>query len=143
MDNNKQDQQSLPVLVIDDVRSARAVISDMLKDMGFESTVEAKNGIEALSVLESTDVQLILCDFMMEGMNGVEFLAQLRESCPDSQPPVIFVSSLGDVSSVEAAMELGAIDYLVKPVSFRKFRRTVEHSLFSREDQGSEQPTGG
>ena len=119
----------LPVLVIDDVKSARAIACDMLKDLGFNHCLEASDGFEALEILKHTQVQLILCDFIMEGMSGVEFLYHLQNQPSRCSAPVIFVSALGDVSSVEAAMQLGANDYLVKPVSFRKFRRKVEGIL--------------
>ena len=124
---------NLPVLIVDDMRSARAVLSDMLKDLSFKNTLEASDGVAALAILKEQPVQLILCDFLMAGMNGVEFLEELKKTCPDTIPPVIFVSALGDVSSVEAAMELGATDYLVKPVSFGKFRRKIESSLGIRQ----------
>jgi FixJ family two-component response regulator len=65
----------------------------------------------------------------MEGMSGIDFLNQLEQHSELQHPPVIFVSAVGDVSSVEAAMKRGATDYLVKPVSFRKFKRKVEHTL--------------
>ena len=129
MDEQRSHLQDLPVLVIDDMRSARIVLSDMLKDLGFKQPLEARDGAEALEVLKDNQVQLILCDFLMEGMNGVQFLDQLKKSNIQEIPPVIFVSALGDVSSVEAAMGHGATDYLVKPVSFGKFRRKIEHSL--------------
>jgi two-component system chemotaxis response regulator CheY len=119
----------LPVLIVDDVSSARAVLSDMLKELGFAETIQASNGSEALEVLKTTPTQLILCDFLMEGMNGIEFLNHLHEHHPSENPPVIFVSALGDVSSVETAMGQGATDYLVKPVSFRKLKRKIEHAL--------------
>jgi two-component system chemotaxis response regulator CheY len=123
------ESNELPVLVIDDMRSARALISDMLKDLGFKQTIEAGDGAEALEVLKKNRVQLILCDFMMNGMNGLQFLEEFSKSASVVAPPVIFVSSLGDVTSVEAAMQRGASGYLVKPVSFGKLRRKVEHSL--------------
>ncbi len=132
MNEQHVERNKLPVLVIDDIRSARAVLNDMLKELGFESTVEARDGVEALATLKSTEVQLILCDFLMEGMNGVEFLEELKKTCTNNPPPVIFVSALGDVASVEVALKLGAADYLVKPVSFGKFRRKIENSLSSR-----------
>jgi PleD family two-component response regulator len=84
-------------------------------------------------MLKKNPVQLILCDFLMEGMNGIEFLEQLKDSHDSEHPPVIFVSALGDVSSVESAMKLGATDYLVKPVSFRKFKRKIESTLCPRD----------
>lgn len=119
----------LPVLIVDDVSAARMVLSDMLRELGFPQTIQASNGSEALEIVKTTPTQLILCDFLMEGMNGVEFLNHLHEYNPGINPPVIFVSALGDVSSVETAMGQGATDYLVKPVSFRKLKRKIEHAL--------------
>jgi len=121
-----------PVLVIDDLKSARAVLSDMLKDLGFPRILEASDGDEALKMLQKNPVQLILCDFLMEGMNGIEFLEHLKNLSANGHAPVIFVSALGDVSSVESAMKLGATDYLVKPVSFRKFKRKIESTLLPK-----------
>lgn len=119
----------LPVLVIDDIKSARAVLCDMLQELGFSQCVEASNGTEALEILRTTQVQLILCDFVMEGMNGVEFLSHMRRQLPDEPPPVVFVSAVGDVSCVDEAIIRGAVGYLVKPVSFRKFKRKIEQTL--------------
>ncbi len=119
----------LPVLIVDDVRSARVLLGDMLRELGFSTFIEARDGSEALEKLKTTPVQLVLCDFLMEGMSGIDFLNELRGHSEIQHPPVIFVSAVGDVSSVEAAMELGATDYLVKPVSFRKFKRKIEHTL--------------
>lgn len=124
-------RSDLPVLIIDDMASARALLKDMLCELGIATTIEASDGAEALELLRRTEVRLVLCDYMMDGMNGLEFLDELKRTYPRQLPPIIFVSALGDVSSVEAALELGAADYLVKPVSFAKFRRKVEHLLGS------------
>lgn len=129
MEAKSESTNDLPVLVIDDIKSARAVLCDMLNEMGFSRCLEAQNGAEALEILRTNPVQLILCDFLMEGMNGMEFLSHLHEDLPHEMAPVIFVSAVGDVSSVDDAMNLGAVGYLVKPVSFRKFKRKVEQIL--------------
>jgi CheY-like chemotaxis protein len=120
---------NLPVLVIDDLDSARAVLVDMLAELGFSDCLEARNGREALEIIQNTPTQLILCDFIMDGMTGVELLEQIKTQQIEQSAPVIFVSSLGDVSSVTTALELGADDYLVKPVSMRKLRRKIEQML--------------
>jgi CheY-like chemotaxis protein len=117
------------VLVIDDVDATRSVLCDMLRELGFSSSVEAKNGREALEKLRGSQVELILCDNVMDEMDGVEFLRALRSDARHNAIPVIFVSAVGDVPRVEEAIVLGATDYLVKPVSFRKLRRTIDVAL--------------
>lgn len=124
------------VLVIDDVSSTRALLIDMLRDLGFSRCMEATDGAKALEVLETQQVDLILCDYLMEGMSGIEFLTTLKNR-EKTAPPVLLVSALGDVSSVETAIDVGACDYLVKPVSFRKLRRKVESALGVTSEQPS------
>jgi two-component system chemotaxis response regulator CheY len=119
------------VLVIDDLISARLILVDMLKELGFRRCLQARDGREALEVMQRVPVQLVLCDFMMDGMNGLDFLKELRARSDRNTPPVIFVSSVGDVQSVEHALTLGASDYLVKPVNFRKLRLKIERALSS------------
>jgi CheY-like chemotaxis protein len=125
MEENLFTVEEKPVLVVDDLSSARMVLSDMLKDLGFRTCLEAKNGQEALKILSDNEVQLVFCDFLMAGMNGMDFLRELKSIAPEKIPPIIFVSSIGDVESVEQALKLGARDYLVKPLSFGKLRRKV------------------
>ena len=117
------------VLIIDDLISARLVLADMLKELGFSKCLQARDGQEGLQVMERVPVQLVFCDFMMQGMNGLEFLKALREKNIQRVPPIIFVSSMGDVQSVESALTWGATDYLVKPVNFRKLRLKIERAL--------------
>jgi two-component system chemotaxis response regulator CheY len=132
MDERLHGISDLPVLIIDDIKSARTLLCDMLKELGFSRCIEASDGNEALEKLASTPVQLILCDFLMDGMNGIDFLNEIKRRSESQPPPIIFVSAVGDVSSVQVAMECGATDYLVKPVSFRKFKRKIEHTLALR-----------
>ncbi|MEY4700490.1 MAG: chemotaxis regulator - transmits chemoreceptor signals to flagelllar motor component CheY [Pseudomonadota bacterium] len=116
----------LPVLVIDDVQSARAILCDMLRELGFTHLIEAKDGEEGLQILAKQEVQMIFCDNVMEGMSGIDFLTNLRNHRRGSDVPVIFVSAVGDVSIVEEAIDRGAVDYVVKPISFRKLRRKID-----------------
>jgi len=122
--------QSLPILIVDDVDSTRALIRDMLEEIGYEHVVEAADGREALEILGRTPVQLMLCDQVMNDMSGRELLLRLREIPYLRDTPVIMVSALSDVAEVEAAMSLGASDYLIKPLSFRKLRRKVTEVIF-------------
>jgi sigma-B regulation protein RsbU (phosphoserine phosphatase) len=118
-----------PVLVVDDIASARMVLIDMLGELGVSSYLEASNGQGALDILKQHEVSLIFCDFIMDGMNGIEFLQALKTHQLSNTAPVIFVSAMGDVASVEEALKLGAADYLVKPLNFRKLKRKIDNTL--------------
>ena len=122
--------QPLPILIVDDVEATRALIRDMLEEMGYYHIIEAPDGREALEILCQTPVQLMLCDQVMNDMSGQELLLRLRENPRLRDTPVIIVSALSDVAEVESAMNLGASDYLIKPLSFRKLRRKVTEIIF-------------
>jgi DNA-binding response OmpR family regulator len=119
----------LSVLIVDDAPSARAVLKDMLSELGFESIHEAANGREASSIISRESVHLVLCDQVMPDMSGKELLVHIRQNLRQETLPVIFVSALSAVHEVAEVLELQATDYLVKPVSFRKLRRKIEEAL--------------
>ncbi|MCX6114786.1 MAG: response regulator [Proteobacteria bacterium] len=113
------------VMVIDDVPETRMLLRDMLEEMGFLSVIEASNGRDALEKLKSTPTHLILCDHMMDEMSGLDLLSQLRNHPYLVDIPFMVVSAVGDVPVIETALDLGADDYLMKPVSFQLLRRKV------------------
>lgn len=117
------------ILLVDDAPSARAILKDMLSEMGFETILEASDGREAKGILERERVDLVLCDQVMPDMSGKDLLVHIRQSLQIEQLPVIFVSALGSVGDVEEVLELQATDYLVKPVSLRRLRRKIEDAL--------------
>lgn len=123
------------VMVIDDIPATRAILKDMLMEMGFKNIVEAKNGDDALEKLKKHRAQLIICDNMMEGMCGLDLLYQLRNYAYLVDIPFIVVSSCGDVPLIDTALDLGAADYLLKPVSFKLFKRKVLDVLRRRAGQ--------
>ena len=113
------------VMVIDDVPETRMLLRDMLEEMGFLSVIEASNGRDALEKLKSKPAHLILCDHVMEEMSGLDLLSQLRNHPYLVDIPFIVVSAVGDVPVIETALDLGADDYMIKPVSFQLLRRKV------------------
>jgi CheY-like chemotaxis protein len=120
------------VLVVDDIAATRAIMRDMLYEMGFTSVVEAADGREALEILKDSRAQLIVCDHMMEDVSGLDLLYQLRNHAYLVDIPFIVVSSCADVTIVETALDLGAADYIVKPISFQLFRRKIVDVLSRR-----------
>ncbi|HAK75050.1 MAG TPA: two-component system response regulator DcuR [Sporomusaceae bacterium] len=85
---------------------------------GFVATAVARSAREALTLLESLEVDLILLDLFMPGMNGLELLAQIREQRKGVD--VLIVTAACDSPSIKQALRNGAIDYLIKPFEFER-----------------------
>jgi DNA-binding response OmpR family regulator len=124
---NERTQPS--VLIVDDAPSARAVLKDMLAELGFGAILEAADGREASAIVAREKIDIVLCDQVMPDMSGKDLLVHIRQELGKVTLPIIFVSALSAVHEVESVLELEATDYLVKPVSIRKLRRKIEDAL--------------
>jgi two-component system chemotaxis response regulator CheY len=113
------------VLVVDDLPSTRMLVVDMLREMGFTEIIEASNGVEALKKIVDNKPSLMVCDYVMNGMSGVDLLRVIRTMPELASLPVIMLSSNREVPFVDSALAAGATDYLVKPVSFNMLKRRI------------------
>ena len=91
---------------------------------GFSVTHRCSNGEDALAILGSAPVDLVIMDVYMPRLDGIETLKKIREK--DIPLSVIMVTAANDNSTVEEAVRLGAIDYLVKPFTFDRFKQALE-----------------
>lgn len=105
----------MKVLVVDDSAIMRKVIEQILEMLGHES-VPAANGLDAFERLkEHTDVRLILLDWNMPEMNGIEFLRAVKEMPHLAEIPVIMLTTESERRKMIEAIEAGAKHYLTKP----------------------------
>ncbi|HDI58795.1 MAG TPA: sigma-54-dependent Fis family transcriptional regulator, partial [Desulfobacteraceae bacterium] len=100
------------VLIVDDEKNYPLILSAVLEDEGFETLV-ANSGQEALKILESADIDLVLTDMKMPQMDGIELLEKIKELDPDL--PVIMMTAYGTVDKAVEAMQKGAYNYILKP----------------------------
>jgi signal transduction histidine kinase len=115
------------VLVIDDEDIVRRSFCDSLEDLGY-LVLDAKNGSQGLSIIESEQPDVILTDLRMPLMGGVEFLKQCQEAKFDI--PIIVISGVGSMNDVVQAIHLGAFDFLTKPIRESSLlQATVERAL--------------
>ena len=114
------------ILIVDDEEIARANMEYVLKKDGYVCTCAA-NGISALEVMASEDIDLIISDLKMERMDGLELLAAVNRSYPEV--PVIMVTGFASIQSAVQAMKSGAAYYLGKPVNLEELRKTVAEVL--------------
>jgi two-component system chemotaxis response regulator CheY len=103
-------------LVVDDSRAVRMILSRTLKDLGFE-VCEAANGREAMAVIEAEKdaLSLVLADWNMPEVNGLELLKQVRQKPELASLVVVMVTTETELDQMAAALEAGANEYVMKP----------------------------
>ncbi|MFT5112412.1 MAG: adenylate cyclase [Parasphingorhabdus sp.] len=117
LDNNQSKVQSVEpghILVVDDIESNRDLISRQLSRDGHQITC-AEHGLQALEILDTLDIDLVLLDLMMPVLNGFETLKRMKASESLRNVPVIVISALDESDTVVKCIEAGADDYLLKP----------------------------
>jgi two-component system chemotaxis response regulator CheY len=104
------------VLVVDDSRTIRTIIKRILLELGYE-VCEAGNGVEALKVLavDKAAVTLVLADWNMPEMNGLDLVKELRKDPSLASLKVIMVTTETEMDHMTAALEAGANEYVMKP----------------------------
>ena len=104
------------IMIVDDSPESIALISGLLNDL-YRVKV-ATNGKDALRIAFSSDpLDLVLLDIMMPGMDGYEVCSHLKGDSQTSDIPVIFLTAKSDDADEEKGFELGAVDYITKPIS--------------------------
>ncbi len=101
-------------LVVDDSRVVRKVARRILEDLGFE-VAEAGDGAEALAWVRTAMPDVVLLDWNMPTMNGLEFLQKLRQEPGGEAPKVVFCSVESDLDRIREALDQGADEYIMKP----------------------------
>jgi len=101
-------------LVVDDSTAIRRYLHEILESQGFE-VVEAGNGREGLERISEQPVELVLLDWNMPVMNGLQMLQQLRSEPGAGDPPVMMVTIEHDLNQISQALESGANEFVMKP----------------------------
>ncbi|HEV2971600.1 MAG TPA: response regulator [Pirellulales bacterium] len=102
-------------MVVDDSRALRRILGDIMRELGFE-VVDAGHGREALTMLETTGpLDLVLVDWNMPVMNGLEFVRAVRANAAYESMPLIMVTTETEIEQMQCALESGANEYVMKP----------------------------
>jgi len=114
------------ILIVDDEVSIQESLSGILKDEGYEVSV-ARDGNQALKILEEDSFDLVFLDIVMPGMDGIETLRKIKEKHSDIY--VIIISAYGTDETAVKAIKYGAFDFIEKPLSLEKVVLTVKHAF--------------
>jgi len=107
--------KNMRILVVDDFHTMRRIVINLLKQLGFSNVVEAGDGKEALEKVHSDKIDLVVSDWNMPNMTGIEFLKELRADERYKSLPFIMVTAEGKKENVIAAVHAGVSNYVVKP----------------------------
>ncbi|MFW6457648.1 MAG: response regulator [Planctomycetota bacterium] len=105
----------MKVLIVDDSRSMRRLITMALKHIGETDIMEAEDGVQAVHKLQEGIPDLILLDWNMPNMSGIQFLKRIKGHDKLKHIPVVMVTSEGKSSVIQEALDAGAEGYVVKP----------------------------
>jgi len=114
------------ILIVDDEPNYQIVLAELLKDEGYE-VFTADSGKAGLPIVYSTDLDLVISDMKMPGMDGIEFLAKIKEY--NRALPVILITAYAEVEKAVEAMHLGAFTYLAKPFSNQQLLASVTKAI--------------
>jgi two-component system chemotaxis response regulator CheY len=112
-------------LIVDDSKIVRKVMRKIIEPLGF-AIIEAEDGQQAIDAFEEGDIELVMLDWNMPVMNGMEFLLTLRARTDLAQPMVVFCTTENEFSKIQEALQNGANEYVMKPFDEEIIRGKLE-----------------
>ncbi len=120
---------NITILVVDDFESMRHIIKGTLKAIGFSNFTEAEDGAIAMKKLEKEKVDLIISDWIMPNMDGLEFLKTVKGNEKFKKIPFIMVTAEGQKGNVLDAINAGVNNYIVKPFTSETLHAKLQKVL--------------
>jgi CheY-like chemotaxis protein len=122
----------LKILLVDDNHHMRVLLTEILRAIGVQHIFEANDGAEALQLMRSQPIDIIMSDLAMQPMDGIDFVRRLRNSpdSPNPMAPVILITGHSTMKRVSEARDVGVNEFLSKPVTAKgvleRINRVVE-----------------
>ena len=116
------------ILIIDDNADIRLMLSDLLESQGYICE-QAPDAITALTMIQERDYELILTDYQMPQMNGIEFLERLSTLPQTLRTPVVMITATTNDELASEARQAGACAVLKKPVNFHELLSTIARTI--------------
>jgi DNA-binding NtrC family response regulator len=125
----KTKKDSITVLLVDDSATARSQLFNFLKEMGHQPLV-AEDGAKALKILKNITPELVICDLVMPGMDGLELLEHCRGLYPDI--PFLIITAHASLETAVEALRAGAQDYITRPVNIDILSLRIQNAISRR-----------
>ncbi len=105
----------MDVLVVGDAPTMRRIVRGLLRELGLKNVREAEDGKIALQALKNKKTDLIVCDWNMPVMTGIELLREIRDDISLKEVPMLMITAEAKKENIVAAVEAGVNNYIVKP----------------------------
>lgn len=120
---------NMSILIVDDYKTMLRIIRNLLRQLNFTNVDEASDGTEALHVLGQKDYDLIISDWNMEPMTGLQLLREVRKSDRFKHIPFIMITAESKAENVVAAKQAGVSNYIVKPFNAETLKTKLSSVL--------------
>lgn len=115
----------MPILIVDDYKTMLKIIENLLKQLGFQTIVEATDGKAALDKIKEQEFGLIISDWNMEPMSGFDLLKEVRANPKTKSIPFIMVTAESKPENVIAAKAAGVSNYIIKPFNANTLKAKI------------------
>lgn len=120
---------NMSVLIVDDYKTMLRIIRNLLKQLGFNNVDEAMDGTEALGKIRNKDYGLVISDWNMEPMTGIQLLREVRADKATQDLPFIMITAESKTENVIAAKQAGVSNYIVKPFNAATLKQKLTSVL--------------
>lgn len=121
----------LKILVVDDSSTMRRIVINALREIGYSEIIEAEDGKDALVKLMTDKVDLIITDWNMPNMSGLEFTRAVRSETDLQNLPILMVTTRGVKQDIIEALQARVNNYIIKPFTPQLLKDKIEHTLAS------------
>ncbi len=121
--------KNMRILVVDDFQTMRRIVMNLMRQLGFTNMIEAADWELAWEVLENDNIDLIVSDWNMPNMTGMELLKKVRASEEYKNIPFIMVTAEGKKENVIAAVQAGVNNYIVKPFNAATLKEKLKRVI--------------
>ncbi|NVJ61991.1 MAG: chemotaxis protein CheY [Gammaproteobacteria bacterium] len=121
-------------LVVDDFSTMRRIVKNLLREIGYDNIVEAEDGKQALKIVKQDKIDLVITDWNMPIMTGIELLEELRKDYGFDELPVLMVTAESRKEQIVQAAQAGVNGYIVKPFNAATLKEKLD-KILSRKSQ--------
>jgi len=123
--------KNMKILIVDDFSTMRRIVKNLLRDLGFNNTQEADDGLTALPMLKKGEFDFVVTDWNMPGMQGIDLLKNIRADDELKHLPVLMITAEAKREQIIEAAQAGVNGYIVKPFTAATLKEKLDR-IFER-----------